>query len=78
MGWKQIEQDFSSFFAKFWPFFKVECTDDTEEIWKIIKNGKNLANNEENWFFVFVPHLLSINDKLKKAINDNLLFLCNP
>ena len=38
---------FSSFLAKFLPFYKVECAEDTAELWKTIKNAKNLAKNEE-------------------------------
>ena len=29
------------------PFYKVECAEDTAELWKTIKNAKNLAKNEE-------------------------------
>ena len=56
----------------------MECAEDIMELSKIIKNGKNLANDEENWFFFLVPHLLPIKDKLKKkVINDNFPLLCN-
>ena len=53
MGLSQVEQDFSSFFAKFLPlyylmaFFIMERAENTAELWKIIKNVKKLAKNEE-------------------------------
>ena len=34
-------------FLHFLPFSKVECAEDTAELWKIIKNANDLAKNEE-------------------------------
>ena len=35
------------FFPNFMPFFKVKCTQDIEELWKIFKNGKNLEKKKK-------------------------------
>ena len=39
---------------------------------------RKMWKDEENWFIIYFAHLSQINDKLKKIINNNLLFPWDP
>ena len=48
MGWTQVEEGFSSFFAKFLPFLMIFQSSTVSSAHSTLKNGKNSAKNKEN------------------------------
>ena len=68
---------FLHFLPNFCHFLKwnvLEHAESATELWKIIRNGKILAKNEENWFFVF-HHPFFIEKRKMKNLRKTKFFV---